>query len=176
MNIKSLLFVAVIAIAMLFSTVDGNAQKAAKRFHQSIGANPLGLAFGMLNATYEQQLKAKNSFTISGYYWSFLDWSAYGIGGSYRWYLFDKDTGKQPLEGFSAGPLVSFSTWSYDGAFNSTFDGGINVAIGGEAGYKWVFGSGFMVEPIIQVSFGIISITGLDYQPFGAGVNLGYAW
>lgn len=176
MKLKNLLLVSVLSLAMLFSAVEADAQKkVVKNYKQSIGANPLGLAFGLLNATYEQQLSKNNSFTVSGLYWSIGSWTAWGLGGSYRWYLLQTDTGKRPLEGFSAGPLISFSSWSYDYDFDIVnIDEGINVAIGAEAGYKWIFGSGFMVEPTVSVSFGLTGVG--DFTPFGLGVNLGYAW
>lgn len=173
MKFTQIFIVAVLSIGMFFSTVDTNAQITKKRYHQSIAANPLGLAFGLLNATYEHQVSANNTFTVSGYYWSFADWTAIGFGGSYRWYIL-KD-GPSPIEGFSFGPAVSFSSWDYGIDGLSAYDGGINLSIGAEAAYKWVF-DGFVVEPIISLSFGILDIDGLSYRPLGAGVNLGYAW
>lgn len=148
----------------------------------AISANPIGLAFGILNATYEHKVGTSNSFTVSGYRFSFAtNWSAYGIGGSYRWY-FNLDDGKKPIQGLSAGPLIAFGFWSWDGpdiydpwGILDSYDGGTSVAIGGELAYKWVF-SGFVVEPILALTFNAVDITGLSYQAYGVGVNLGYSW
>ena len=130
-------------------------QKTVKKYNQSITANPVALAFGLFNITYEQQISKENSFTAFGSYWSFGDWTAVGLGGSYRWYLFQED--KRALEGFS-------------------FDGVTSLAVGGEAAYKFVFDGGFSVEPIIQLNINFLDISGLDYRPFSLGVNIGYAW
>lgn len=148
----------------------------AQSYNNAISVNPIALAFGMFNATYESRLSAANSFTVSGYYWGYSSWKAYGFGGSYRWYLKLLQDNKKPLEGLSAGPAIAIGFWSWGGeTYFGAYDGGTSIAIGGEAAYKWVF-DGFVVEPILQFMFNVASITGLSYQPFGAGVNLGYAW
>ena len=147
----------------------------AQSYNNAISANPIGLAFGMLNATYESRLSAVNTFTISGYYWKIVDWTAFGFGGSYRWYLKLLQDNKKPIEGLSAGPALAIGFWKWDGPYGSTLDGGTSIAIGGEVAYKWVF-DGFVVEPIITIMFNAASITGLTYDPFRGGVNLGYAW
>lgn len=175
MKLRNLLFVGLLALGLAFNPIDADAQKVTKRYHQSISANPVGLIFGILNATYEQQISAKNTFTVNGLYWSIGNWTAFGIGGSYRWYILESETNKKPIEGLSVGPTISFSSWSFDTDFGSLdVDEGLNVALGGEVAYKWVFGSGFTVEPILSFSFGVTGVG--DLTPFGAGVNLGYAW
>ncbi len=174
---KKLFLIPVIVIVLMTSiSSDAVAQRAVKRYNHAIGANPLGLAFGMLNATYEQQVGPENSFTVNGLYWTLLDWSAFGIGGSYRWYLMQDDN--KALKGFSFGPTINLGFWSYKNSFGyaGAYDGGTSVAIGAEANYKFVFDGGFMIEPGISFSFNAVSITGLSYPGFGIGANLGYAW
>lgn len=146
----------------------------AQSYNSAISANPIALAYGMFNATYESRMTAVNSFTISGYYWSFSNWTAFGFGGSYRWYLKLVQDKKTPLEGLSAGPAIAIGFWKWNYA-GYNYSGGTSIAIGGEAAYKWVF-DGFVVEPILQIMFNVANIEGLDYRPFGAGVNIGYAW
>ena len=117
-------------IAVVFSLNTNNATAKKVTYHQSITANPVGLAFGMLNATYEQQLSRTNSFTVSGYYWdlgsSAGSWVAYGIGGSYRWYNDIFHTRKKPLEGLSFGPKIAISSWGYNTKYSweSELEGG----------------------------------------------------
>jgi hypothetical protein len=148
----------------------------AQSYNNAISVNPIALAWGMLNATYESRVAANNSFTVSGYYWGYSSWRAFGFGGSYRWYLKLLQDQKKPLEGLSAGPAIAIGFWSWDGdTYFGGYDGGTSIAIGAEAAYKWVF-DGFVVEPIIQIMFNVASISGLEYKPFGAGVNIGYAW
>lgn len=170
MKLKSI-FVSMLIMLCFGLSSTGNAREV---YSNSISANPLGLAFGILNATYETQLSVQNSLTISGYYYSWAaDWAAYGIGGSYRWYIV-KEQGKRIIEGFSFGPMAAFSFWSWTGA--GTFDGGSTLSIGIEGAYKWVFG-GFVVEPILTISFPVSRFSGAPtYQSYGLGVNLGYAW
>ncbi|MGA2297257.1 MAG: hypothetical protein ABSG15_06905 [FCB group bacterium] len=148
----------------------------AQRYSHSISANPIGLVFGIFNATYEQQTAPINSFTVFGNYWSVLDWSAYGFGGSYRWYPHLFEDGKKPLEGFSVGPRADIGFWSWTGFGSYSGYGGTSIAIGGEAAYKWVFG-GFVVEPIIVLEINVSKVVGYtNYNAFAGGCNLGYAW
>ncbi len=147
---------------------------AAQNYKNSISADPISLAWGFLNLTYENRIGATNSFTVFGSYWSYSNWTAFGIGGSYRWY-FEIGDAKRPLQGLSAGPLVSFGFWDYATSSVHSYSGGTSAAIGGELAYKWVFG-GFVVEPILRLAFNLASISGLDYRAYGLGVNLGYAW
>jgi len=145
---------------------------SAKFYHQAIGGDPLSLAFGILNVTYEQQVAPKNSFTILGQFASYSDWSAGGIGASYRFYLLQQSV--RALEGFSFGPFINVTYWSYNGSYS--YSGGTGFAIGAEATYKWVVGGGFEIEPNIHISFPITTITGLSYRGTWLGVTLGYAW
>ena len=173
MKFKSIVLI-IIAVAAI-SIPSKNA--LAISYNNAISANPLGLAFGIFNATYENRISAGNSFTIYASYWSYVDWAAYGLGGSYRWYLNNLvQNNKKPLEGLSAGPAISIGFWKWSGSsIYNNYGNGTSVSIGGEAAYKWVF-SGFVVEPIISISFNLVNINGLIYKPFGLGCNLGYAW
>lgn len=169
-------FFAACLIALALTSVPGQQAQAQARDH-SISADPLGLALGMLNATYEQRVGSTNSFTVYGSYWSISDWTAFGFGGSYRWY-FNLNDGKTPLEGLSAGPAVTIGFWDFGGykIFNESY-GGTSIAIGGELAYKWIFNQ-FVVEPILRVNFNVTDVSGLGstYRGYGLGVNLGYAW
>jgi hypothetical protein len=160
--------IAIFALCMVCST-----NLWAQRYTHSISADPISLAFGVFNATYEWQTAPINSFTIFGEYWSFVDWSAYGIGASYRWYPHLFEDGKKPLEGFSVGPRIDISFWNW-GGYTGLNNNYTSIGIGGEAAYKWVFG-GFVVEPLIVINIPILKIV-YTYGAFGPGVNLGYAW
>lgn len=167
-----------LAIATLISFQSLSAQGTYK---QAIAIDPLDfLLIGRLNATYEHQLSTENSLTVQFSYINYSDWwTAMAVGGSYRWYfptLF-KDA-KSPIEGFSAGPFARAEFWSWAGPDNSFYDdygNDVSIVIGGEAAYKWIWG-GWMVEPIVRLGFGLTSITGLGYDAYGGGVNVGYAW
>lgn len=169
-------FTSMLIVALLVGMSNfAYSQKTVKKYNQSITANPVALAFGLFSFTYEQQIAKENSFTAFGSYWSFGDWTAIGLGGSYRWYLFQED--KRALEGFSFGPMISIGFWSFANEIAYIdYDGGTSLAVGGEAAYKFVFDGGFSVEPIIQLNLNFLDISGLDYRPFSVGCNIGYAW
>ncbi len=147
------------------------------QYNKAISADPVGLAFGIFNATYENKVGKSNSFTLFGSYFTFSggDWVAFGFGGSYRWYLNVGD-GNKALKGLSVGPYASLGFWQWKGSsiFND-YSGGTSVALGGEIAYKWIL-NGFVIEPIFRLAFNLMKITGLTYQAYGLGVNLGYAW
>ncbi len=129
-----------------------------------------------LNATFEFKLNPKNSFTINGSYYAYSDWwKGYGLGASYRWYIDLFNEGKKALNGFSVGPMVRASWWTYEfGGYKA--DTEMYVAIGAEAAYKWVFSGGWTIEPIVRLGFGVTDVTGLGYEGYGGGVNIGYTW
>jgi hypothetical protein len=171
----SALLIIIVTFLLLCST-NSNAQKAS--YNQCIGVNPVTLLYnGTFSATYEQKIAPKNSFTLSGYYWSYYNMVAYGFGGSYRWYLKAFDDGKKCIQGFSVAPTLAIGFWSWNGnqALNNEY-GGTSVAIGAEAAYKWVWDN-FYIEPILSLSINMTNIHGLqNYRPFNLGANIGYAW
>lgn len=172
---KFTIFISAILLFGLIFSSTVFAQKRTYKYNQSISANPLGLVFGVLNATYEQQIAPKNSFTISGAYLTYNDWVAGSIGGSYRFYLLQEDV--RAIQGFSFGPWAQLAFWSWNGPSTYSYEGGSVFYIGAEAAYKWVFQGGFMVEPLLQLRFGVNKLEGLGgFSSYGLGVNLGYAW
>src|SRR5579863_3922063 len=87
---------AVIAIFFLIELAPAKAQDtqtqssggAGQSYSNAISADPIRLLWGELDASFEHKLSASNSIVVFGDYWSLGGlWSAYGFGGSYRWYL-----------------------------------------------------------------------------------------
>lgn len=168
---KKLLVVSALILTFALSNVSA-------QYSRAISVDPIDfLVSKVFNATYEHQLSEKNSFTVFASYYSYSEWwSAYGIGGSYRWYLTGVlNDDKTPIEGLSVGPMAKISFWSWDGPSYFSWDGGTYIVIGAEAAYKFNFGNWF-VEPIIRLGFAVSDLDGLGYDPFGGGVNVGYAW
>ncbi|HRP02317.1 MAG TPA: hypothetical protein PLE30_06685 [Candidatus Kapabacteria bacterium] len=163
------LLIAVVSLLSL-SANEMYAQRVVKKYNQTITVNPIGLAFGLFNVTYEQALTPENSFTAGIVYWGYGGWTAFGASASYRWYLFQDD--EKMLKGLSFGPLVNLGMWSYE---NNTYSSSTSLGVGAELAYKWII-DGFTVEPIAQLNFNVLSIDGLQYRPFGIGINLGYSW
>lgn len=168
----------ILALLLAFVLVSSNA--FAQRYTSNISLDFLDYFVGKkLNITYEHRLSAQNSITVMGSYVKISDdWSGQSIGASYRWYIDAFKEGKTALNGFSVGPAASIIFWSYDGKKygNYGYDNGSTIQIGGEAAYKWTFSNQFTVEPILRLTFPLSDLTGLSYNGFGFGVNLGYSW
>ena len=108
---------------------------------QIIKTNPLGLAFGNFNATYEKVINEKSSFLVSANYTYRVfgvDVSAFGFGGAYRFYF--SHAKKQVPEGFYINPQANFNFGSVD-EFNYT-----GIGIGAEIGYQWIWDSGVVLD------------------------------
>lgn len=169
---KKLLVVSALILTFALSNVSA-------QYSRAISVDPIDfLVSKVFNATYEHQLSEKNSFTVFASYYSYSEWwSAYGIGGSYRWYLTGVlNDDKTPIEGLSVGPMAKISFWDYSGSDPlGVIDGGSLIVIGAEAAYKFNFGNWF-VEPILRLGFAVSELDYLGYDPLGGGVNVGYAW
>jgi hypothetical protein len=126
---------------------------------KAVTANPIGLAFGLFNAQYEFALNQKNSVAVRanfvGYSIGGYSNSAFGFGGSYRWYVMDSKT----IVGWWAQPSATF------------------FGIGGDGGYKWIWDQ-FALDVSVGARIYMGKISGLSFGGFGPqlGVNLGYAW
>ena len=110
---------------------------------QIIKTNPLGLAFGNFNATYEKALNEQSSIGVgASYLYSLLgtDVNGFGVNGEYRFYI--TNATKPAPEGFYAGPSIGFRTFS-----EKETDSGVSIlGIGGTIGYQWVWDSGVTLE------------------------------
>jgi hypothetical protein len=108
-----------------------------------VKTNPLGLAFGNFNATYERVLGTSSSLLVRGQYMYKLlgvDVSLAGAGLGYRYYF---THAKKPVPGgFYINPQVALSF----GKVNDDTEGNYSastVGFGAELGYQWVWGKWF---------------------------------
>ena len=141
-------FLVTLALAFLFLTAI-NAQD------NIIKTNPLGLAFGNLNATYEKVLNEKSSVlgSLNFTYRIFgVDVTALGIGGAYRYYF--SHARKQVPAGLYINPQVSVNFGSVDDFNYNAF------SIGAEVGYQWVWESGVVLDLGIGPNY--ITLSGND--------------
>ncbi len=111
-----------------------------------IKTNPLGLAFGNFNATYERVLGTSSSILFRGQYMYRLLGVKVNLGGvglGYRYYI---THAKKPVPaGFYVNPQAAFSFGSvYDD--NNDAVSGTTLGIGAEIGYQWVWESGFVLD------------------------------
>ncbi len=171
-----------LSIAMVAMGFTANAQQNV------IKVNPLGLAFGSADISYERAISEKGAFEIGVSYASAdvglgtesITSSAIGGEGKYKFY-FSSD--KDAPRGWYAAPFVSYSQASVESSLGedvgySTFSGGAL------AGYQWVFGggdSGFALDlnfgaQYISVSAATGTTVSLDGFLPRLGLSLGYAW
>ena len=111
-----------------------------------VKTNPLGLAFGNFNATYERVLGSSASVLIKGQYMYKLlgiEVNLVGGGVGFRYYF---THAKKPVPGgFNINPQVQFAT----GSVTNDADEKLSVstfAFGAELGYQWVWESGFVLD------------------------------
>ena len=102
-----------------------------------IKANPITLAFGNFNATYEKVLNESSSFLIGGRYTYKIFGVSVNLGGltvGYRYYITHN---KKPVPaGFYVQPQAGVG-----------FGGDIlRLSLGAEIGYQWVWDSGFVLD------------------------------
>ncbi len=154
MKMKKVLFL----FAFVIFAISMNAQD------NIIKANPLGLAFGNFNATYEKVLNEKSSALVKANYWYKIfgvDVSLFGVGAAYRYYI---TNAKKPVPaGFYAQGQASFSGGSTDGA-NFT-----SIGIGGQVGYQWVWDSGFVLDLGLGPNYVILNGEVDDFGSDSAG-------
>jgi len=145
-----------------------------------IKTNPLGLAFGNFNATYERVLGTSSSFLIKGQYMYKLlgaDVSLAGAGLGYRYYF---THAKKPVPGgFYINPQASFSigkiTNDLDEEYSAT-----TIGFGAEIGYQWLWESGFVLDLGIGPMYTIAKGGGSENELKGifpsATLAIGYAF
>lgn len=146
--------------------------------NKAVMVNPLGLFWGVMNIQYEFRYTAENSIALRanfvGYDLGSFSNSAFGFGGSYRWYPNTK-----PVVGLWYGPSADLLFWSakeknriVPNTYTSSFFG-----IGGDVGYKWDFNQ-FGVEIFGGLRYYFGQIAGLSFggASLVAGLNLGYLW
>lgn len=163
---------------MLLGTLFGIAPRARAQARPSpaqndIAGDPLDLLLGgSLNVQYEFKTSPVNSWALRGHFWSRGDFSGFGLGAAYRFYIADS----RALTGLSVAPAADLFFFSNDLGYASTTD----ILIGGDLAYKWIFDQ-FSVEPILTLRIGIEAGNAptLSYATglvAGLGVYLGYAW
>lgn len=141
-----------------------------------IKTNPLALAFGDFNVTYEKVLNPSSSLLIQGEY-AFqllgLDVSVGGLGLGYRYYI--THTKKEVPRGFYVTPEASFGFGKYDTNSVTAF------GIGAELGYQWIW-SGFTLDlgigPMYKIVNGISDGSSNSTSGIGPAATLaiGYAF
>jgi len=134
----------------------------------AIKANPLGLAFGALNAGYEFAVGDNQTVTISGIYYDFSGIYGVGVGAEQRFYF----STKEAFKGWHAGPSIGYASLQDNGDTAGIF------SFGAEVGHQWTFRSGFLVDLFGGLGFvvGGESLGNINSTLASVGVSIGYAW
>lgn len=135
-------------LCFLLISVKGYSQS----YSNVVKANPIGLALGNFNVTYEKMISQSSSFLVSGSYAYKLlgsDVNTFGIGAGYRYYF---THAKTPIpSGFWVTPKVGFELGSVkDNGTNHSISA---FSIGAELGYQWAFQNGFVIDLGIGPNF-----------------------
>ncbi|NNE33280.1 MAG: DUF3575 domain-containing protein [Winogradskyella sp.] len=177
---KKLLFISAIAI-FGFSKI--NAQENV------IKINPIGLAFGAAQFSYERAVNDNSAAELSLAYTSLnanfssgeeAKVTGFGAEGKYKFYF--SSTYNAP-RGWYAAPVINYS--SISGESNSD-DGTVSIfGAGAIGGYQWIFGggqTGFALDLNLGVQYINASTSGdiesltIDGILPRLGVSIGYAW
>lgn len=158
---KQLLLLAV--GVMIFSA--SVAQDGAKP--NIIKTNPIGLAFGSFNVTYEHALNQATSFQIGGNFFSKIfgtEVSGFGVEAGYRFYI--TNSAKPAPEGFYVGPRVSYNSFTE----KATDSKASTIGIGALIGYQWITKVGVTIDlgagPTYLIATGSSDDTSTSFDGF----------
>lgn len=152
----------IVTIIALISFNQLNAQE------KNISVNPVGLAFGLFNVSYEKALTNNQSISISGLYFNDNTFDITGIGAEAGYnYYFSSEVIRGFHIGGNAGALFLSDANSSDTV----------LTLGANAGYKWVFGEHFSLDLFASGKYFTNSkLNGLDTFLPGVGLSVGYTW
>ena len=146
-----------LVVALIFAFNQANAQT------QVVKTNPLGMAFGIFNASYEFQTGDTNSVEVGAAFINILGVNGYSIDGRYKFYF-----GDEALRGVYAAPFAS-----YTGVDTYGF-----ATIGGVGGYQFIFGdsdTGFALDLYAGLRYNMMPDTSDTTFGNGVGATFGIA-
>lgn len=155
----------------------------SQEFTNVIKTNPIGLAFGNFNVTYEKVLNTKSSVLFSANYMYKLfgeDVTAGGLGAGYRYYF--THAKRAVPTGFWVMPEAAFAFGSVK--TNTNDKASINtISFGAQIGYQWAWDSGFTLDlgigPHYTILNGDVNNTNFDKTNAilpAATLAIGYAF
>ena len=169
----TVLLVTIVMLSLPASRSYGQARPSPKE--NVISVDPLGLAYhDPLTFQYEYKSGPVNSWVFRLHYWPTYfeadDWSAFGLGAAYRFYIADS----RALTGLSVEPAADL--YFFKGANSGR--SAIVFWIGGGIAYKWIFDD-FALEPMLGFRIGFGSQVAPGFATGAQGIlalNAGYAW
>jgi hypothetical protein len=146
-----------------------------------IKTNPLGMAFGNFNATYERVLGTTSSILIRGQYMYKLlgvEVNLAGFGLGYRYYF--THAKKTVPGGFYINPQVAFAFGSLTNVLDEEVSAN-TIGFGAELGYQWAWPSGFVLDLGIGPMYTFATGSGPDAETItgimpSATLAIGYAF
>lgn len=171
----------ILLLASVCLVLVGQAQEKSS----AIKTNPIGIAIGVANLSYETALSEGSSLQIGASYFDLsfgeTSFSGLGVGAQYRLYT------NQALDGFYYGPLANYFNFTVKDSGNK---GSLNgFGIGGQLGWNWLLGASdnFVIDLGLGVQYNSASVsvdegsntfdTGV-FDGVGPVLNfaIGYAW
>lgn len=171
-----------IAAVVVFGLTSVNAQQNV------IKVNPLGLAFGSTELSYERALSDNSSVELALAYSSSdvtfstgeVDATGFGAEGKYKFFF---SSSNDAPRGWYAAPVFTYASTT---AESGSSKGDLSYFGGGAvAGYQWIFGggdTGFALDLNLGAQYisaktgGDIISASIDGVLPRLGLSLGYAW
>jgi hypothetical protein len=132
---------AVLLAAFFFTTVVGvNAQAELPNI---LKINPISLAFGNFNLSYQRALNDASAIQFGANYWyRILGTEVSGVGARVGYQFFITNRSKPAPEGFYIGPQFGLNSLTV----KETDEKVTSVGIGLMLGYQWVWESGVTLD------------------------------
>jgi len=146
-----------------------------------VKTNPLGMAFGNFNVTYERVLGTTSSILVRGQYMYKLlgvEVNLAGFGLGYRYYF--THAKKAVPGGFYINPQVAFAFGSLTNVLDEEISAN-TIGFGAELGYQWAWPSGFVLDLGIGPMYTFATGSGPDAETItgimpSATLAIGYAF
>ena len=135
----------IILIVIFFFSFGAMAQdvEVEENLPNILKLNPISLAFGNFNLSYQRALSNSSAIQIGANYWYRIlgtEVKGYGVRGIYQFFLTNRV--KAAPEGFYVGPQVSFNSLTEKDTDKKVTTTGIGVVLG----YQWVWTSGIALD------------------------------
>lgn len=137
-----------------------------------IKTNPLALAFGSFNLTYEMAFSDAMSFQVKGNFFNRLlgtEVSGFGVDAGVRYYITNKNN--PAPEGFYVGPKFGYNSFEEE----LTGEKASTIGIGGLVGYQWIFDVGVTLDLGVGPTYLIAGESSTNAEFSGIIPNLSFA-
>ena len=123
------------SLTIVIITIMSIGTKAQAEFPTVIKINPLSLAFGNFNLSYQRAFSDASAFQIGANYWNNLlgtKVGGYGARGAYQFFISNKAISAP--EGFYIGPQVSMNMVNVQETDEKVTTYGVGIMLG----YQWI--------------------------------------